>query len=95
LTEATLPPGPGAPSHIHEAHEEAFYVLEGELTFTVGSETVVAGPGDFTLVPRATSHGFDVTGSRPAKYLCIFSPPITDDEKASLARQVRESRSQS
>jgi hypothetical protein len=41
------------------------------------------------LVPRGVEHAFDIDGSENARYLCIFSPPITERERASLAEQVR------
>ena len=44
LAEFEMPPhGHQAPlPHIHHAHEEGFYILEGELEFVVGTETVRA-----------------------------------------------------
>ncbi len=30
---STLPPGAGAPCHVHHTFEEAFYVLEGEVEY--------------------------------------------------------------
>ena len=37
LHEMMKPPGEGPPVHVHADTEEAFYVLDGEFTFTVGS----------------------------------------------------------
>src|SRR6266699_3112856 len=36
---------PTPPPHLHHAHEEGFYVLEGELEFLAGEETVRASAG--------------------------------------------------
>src|SRR5215213_8263671 len=39
IHDNTIPPGsPGPRPHIHRHHEEAFYVLEGELTVRVGPQ---------------------------------------------------------
>jgi len=38
LWEAIVPPGGGPPPHVHSREEEGFYVLEGEITFTVNGE---------------------------------------------------------
>jgi quercetin dioxygenase-like cupin family protein len=89
VTETSLPPGLGAPAHSHAAHEEAFYVLEGVISFSVGRDTVDARPGDFVLIPRGIEHAFDVRGGDNARYLCIFSPPITDEERKALAHQAQ------
>jgi hypothetical protein len=41
----TMAPGRSGPdSHVHDAEDDAFYVLDGELTFLLGEEDVAAGP---------------------------------------------------
>ena len=54
LLECEVPPRgrTAPPPHIHHAHEEGFYVLDGELEFVVGTETMRAGPGTFVMVPN-------------------------------------------
>ncbi len=47
LWEALVPPGGGPPPHVHSREEEGFYVLEGEIAFTVNGERVVATAGTF------------------------------------------------
>jgi hypothetical protein len=54
LHENVLPPNsPGPRPHIHHQHEEAFYVLEGELTMRMGEQTVTAPAGSFVVIPPA------------------------------------------
>jgi len=74
LLEVTMT-GEGPPQHIHKAEDEAFYVLEGEVNFRRGEETVQATAGAFVLIPRGTNHTVWNAGSTPAKLLAIFSPP--------------------
>ncbi len=45
MWEAIVPPGGGPPPHIHSREEEGFYILEGEITFMVGDQRVVATAG--------------------------------------------------
>lgn len=66
---------PTPPPHIHHAHEEGFYVLEGELEFLVGIERVVAGKGAFVMVPIGVLHTFANTGNTPVRFLNTFTPP--------------------
>ena len=47
LWEAIVPPGGGPPPHVHSREEEGFYVLEGEITFTIGDQRLVASAGTF------------------------------------------------
>jgi quercetin dioxygenase-like cupin family protein len=42
--------------HIHVNSLEAFYVLDGGFTFTLGDADFEAGPGSFVLIPRNTRH---------------------------------------
>ena len=75
MMECTAPAGEWTTRHIHHQSDEAWYVLEGQLTFQVGERTEKALPGSFALVPRGTVHAFGNTGSIPAKCLILFSPP--------------------
>lgn len=69
-----LRPGDGSPPHIHHDADEAWYVLEGELTFYSGAWSAAAGAGDFVLVPRGAVHNYTVTSAIPARYLEMFAP---------------------
>jgi len=42
--------------HKHEAEDEAFYVLDGELTIQLRDRDVVLGRGDFFVVPKGVEH---------------------------------------
>ena len=44
LFEFEIAPGGGAALHLHKGHSDSFYVLEGELEFRIGEETVHATP---------------------------------------------------
>ncbi len=74
LWEAVVPPGGGPPPHVHSREEEGFYVLEGEITFTVGGERVVATAGTFANMPVGTPHSFKNESDRPAKMLISVAP---------------------
>jgi quercetin dioxygenase-like cupin family protein len=74
LWEAIVPPGGGPPPHVHTREEEGFYVLEGEITFTVNGERVVATAGTFANMPVGTPHSFTNEGDRPARMLVSVAP---------------------
>jgi quercetin dioxygenase-like cupin family protein len=60
--------------HVPPDEDDAFYVLEGELTFAVGGEEVAAPAGTFVLVPPGVEHGFRNVGLEPARILNIHAP---------------------
>jgi quercetin dioxygenase-like cupin family protein len=74
LWEAVVPPGGGPPPHVHGREEEGLYVLEGEVTFQVGDERVVAKAGAFANMPVGTPHSFKNEGGRPARVLISVAP---------------------
>lgn len=77
LMERTLPPGGRKPPpHIHRSIEEAYYVLDGHVEFTVGERTHVGGPRSFVLVPRGVSHTFGNGGEIIARLLVLHAPPL-------------------
>src|SRR5919201_2706303 len=65
LSEIRVSPGNGPPPHVHSRDDEAFFVLEGEINFQIGDETIVANPGSFLQVPRNIPHTFKNCGSSP------------------------------
>jgi quercetin dioxygenase-like cupin family protein len=74
VTENRMPAGaPGPPLHRHD-FDEAFYVLEGELTFQVEDALITAGPGEFAFAPRGVAHTLANQTGEPARYLLLCTP---------------------
>jgi len=65
--------GPVEP-HVHDDHTDSFFILEGEVEFTIGDETVRAGPGTWVAAPRGVRHGFAIPGPDRAHFLNIHVP---------------------
>src|SRR5207302_10080125 len=78
LCEAIVPPGGGPPPHVHSREEEGFYVLDGEITFTVAGERVVATAGTFANMPVGTPHSFKNETDRPARMLISVAPAVLE-----------------
>jgi mannose-6-phosphate isomerase-like protein (cupin superfamily) len=71
----TKDPGTEGPeAHVHQEEDDSFLVLEGEMTFVVDGEEVVAEAGTFVLVPPGIEHTFANRSDRPAKMLNIHAP---------------------
>jgi mannose-6-phosphate isomerase-like protein (cupin superfamily) len=62
------------PPHVHDDHTDSFYVLAGEIEFTIGDEILRAGPGTFVAAPPGVSHGFRNPGPGRARFLNIHAP---------------------
>lgn len=62
-----------SPTHLHTREDESFYVLEGEVTFSIGDEVVHATAGSFVFLPRGVPHRF-VLASEHVRMLNLCSP---------------------
>ena len=75
VVEIELPPvSAPPPQHLHRKHEEAWYVLNGELAFTVGGHTELVGRGGWVLIPIGVPHTFANPSSMPARFLSTMTP---------------------
>jgi quercetin dioxygenase-like cupin family protein len=70
----TQPPGIATPLHVHSHEAEAFYVLEGQLTYQAGASVHRLRSGSFIYLPLGVPHAFRITGSSPAKLLAVVVP---------------------
>jgi quercetin dioxygenase-like cupin family protein len=74
LFDVSCSSGYTTPLHIHYTEDVGVYVLDGTLTFFLGSKKNVAVAGSFLYQPRGTAHGFRVEGDTPARILYITIP---------------------
>jgi mannose-6-phosphate isomerase-like protein (cupin superfamily) len=69
-----IAPGRVLEAHVHDGEDDAFYILEGAMTFTFWDEEAVATPGTFVLVPPGVEHGFRNDGAEPVRMLNLHAP---------------------
>jgi mannose-6-phosphate isomerase-like protein (cupin superfamily) len=62
------------PPHIHPDKIDSFFVLEGELEFTLDDETVRVGPGSLVAALPGFRHGFRNPGPTQARFVNIHAP---------------------
>jgi len=74
LVESWVAPGFSPPLHVHHREDEAFYVLEGEVSMRCGDRTFRAAAGAFVFLPRDVPHTFVVEGDTPARMLTLLTP---------------------
>jgi mannose-6-phosphate isomerase-like protein (cupin superfamily) len=68
-----VPGNYAAPVHVHHCEDEAWYVLEGEVTFFCGDEIFSAGPGAWVFLPKDVPHSFRV-GAAGGRLLTLSAP---------------------
>jgi mannose-6-phosphate isomerase-like protein (cupin superfamily) len=89
LIEWSAPAGFGPPLHIHDREDEAFYILDGEITIDCGDHHWTAGPGDFAFLPRSIPHAFVVTGG-PVRGLQLTTPSGFEQFIAEIGRPAEQ-----
>jgi quercetin dioxygenase-like cupin family protein len=87
IVENVLPPHwQGPPLHVHD-FDEAFYVLEGELTFQLADERLTAGPGTLAFAAGGVPHTLANLAGRQARYLLTCTPAGFERYFARLAAE--------
>ena len=89
LVEILVPEGFASPLHVHHQEDEGFGILEGEMTFYVGDQTIKAQPGSFLFGPKGVPHAFTVD-SGPARLLFVLSPGGFEDLVREMGEPARE-----
>jgi mannose-6-phosphate isomerase-like protein (cupin superfamily) len=92
--EALIPPGGGPPLHVHSREEESFFILEGEVTFQLGEETLVATTGMFANVPIGLKHCFQNKSNRQARMLITVAPAGLEEMFIEVGTALSEGTSQ-
>jgi quercetin dioxygenase-like cupin family protein len=74
MFEESLPPGTKSWFHLHHDSDEVAYVISGEVTFLIGDEVSVGGPGSCTFMPRGVPHAWKSTGAEASRALFLYTP---------------------
>jgi quercetin dioxygenase-like cupin family protein len=99
LFEETVPAGTKSLFHLHRDSDEVAWVLAGEITFKIGDDVSVGGPGTCAFFPRNVPHAWKNTGSETGRVVFLYTPaaaggyveellirpgPMSDDERTTL-----------
>ena len=102
MFEETVPAGTKSTFHLHHDSDEVAYVLTGEITFMIGDEVTIGGPGTCAFMPRGIAHAWKNSGAETGRVLFLYTPAragglfedrqradgsMTDDEVAELRRR--------
>jgi quercetin dioxygenase-like cupin family protein len=74
LIDMFVPSGGGPPPHRHD-FEEMFHVLEGEVEVLFRGARSAARAGATVNIPANAPHAFRNVADRPARLLCMVTPP--------------------
>jgi quercetin dioxygenase-like cupin family protein len=63
---------------------QAFYILNGDVTFQIGDKTTLGTPGTFVYLPAETSYAFQNLGTTPARTLLLTTPVSVPEPSSTL-----------
>jgi len=99
-----VPVGTKSLFRLHRDSDAVAWVLAGELTFQIGDEVSVGGPGTCAFFPRNVPHAWKNTGSDTGRVLFLYTPaaaggyveelldrsgPMNDEERKQLRERYR------
>jgi mannose-6-phosphate isomerase-like protein (cupin superfamily) len=68
------PGDPGTTPHVHQEHDDVFFITDGALMFEVAGEAFEAPAGTFVLIPSGLRHRWWNPGGEPSTFLNIHVP---------------------
>ena len=74
LFEETTPVGTMSTFHLHRDSDEVAWVLAGEITFLIGGQVTVGGPGTCAFMPRGVPHAWKSTGAKTGRAVFLYTP---------------------
>ena len=74
MFEETVPAGTKSLFHLHRDSDEIAWVLSGEITFRIGDDVSVGGPGTCAFFPRNVPHAWKNSGSETGRVLFLYTP---------------------
>jgi quercetin dioxygenase-like cupin family protein len=74
LVDNRVPAGTAGPPLHHHDFDEAFVVLEGEVTFQLGDDLVTCRAGQVAFAPRGVPHTFANQSAAEARHVIVITP---------------------
>lgn len=85
IFDSTSPPRSGPPRHVHDAEDEIFVVLSGEVEFWMEGESFIRGAGETAFIPRGAEHTYRVVSDHASRKITILTPGGFDRFFAEMA----------
>lgn len=74
IVDEVWEPGIASSGHAHHFHSEVFYVISGQMEWTVNAETQLLGPGDLVYIPPYAFHAMSIVGDENVHALMLYEP---------------------
>lgn len=68
------------PKHYHKSREVWLFMLQGEVSQTVGDKSLTLKPGDFVLIAPGVLHGTENAAAEEARFVEVWTTPEIDPD---------------
>ena len=89
LMEVTLPKDQGPPRHDHP-WDEAYYVVDGKVRFSIDGRDELVSAGEFVYAPGGTVHAFQGASSKPARMIIFDAPAHAESFFKDVDREIKD-----
>jgi quercetin dioxygenase-like cupin family protein len=69
--------GAEPPAHTHSREDESYYIVNGNVRYTIGDEVITVSNGEYVYLPKGIPHKFELL-SEQAEVLMLISPAGLD-----------------
>ena len=80
LAEAVVGVGERTRKHRHMRSDEIYFILEGRGRMEVEEEREEVSAGEAIFIRKGEAHCIENIGTAPLRFLCICSPPYSDED---------------
>ena len=80
LAEAVVGVGERTKKHRHMRSDEIYFILEGRGRVEVGEKREEVSAGEAIFIRKGEAHCIENIGTAPLRFLCIYSPPYSDED---------------
>ena len=77
MMKITVQRGAEPPAHTHSREDEAYFILAGSITYTIGEDVITVNESEYVYLPKNVPHKFEVV-SEKAEVLMLMSPAGLD-----------------
>jgi mannose-6-phosphate isomerase-like protein (cupin superfamily) len=74
-------------AHMHEAHTEQVWILDGKGLMRLGENTFKVKKGDWVCIPKGSVHSVKVIGKKPLKALSVQAPEFDGTDRVFVEEQ--------
>jgi quercetin dioxygenase-like cupin family protein len=69
--------GAEPPAHTHSREDESYFILNGNIRYTVGEDLITVNSGEYVYLPKGIPHKFELI-SEQAEVLMLINPAGLD-----------------